>query len=84
MQCVSVRTGVSDAGCNTTRAGDWKRQSYFPMTVDHCDVSANRMLAGDGAMEGVFKKSRRDIIPRQAERKVERAGRGSGRPSAIS
>jgi hypothetical protein len=66
------------------RRDDRGRHAYFARIGDPRDKSTSIMLAGDGAIFGGFKKKRREMIPRQADRSVQRAAGGNKRPSAIS
>ena len=59
-------------------------QAYFARIEDPSDMSTSIMLAGDGAIFGGFKKKSLEIMPRQADRSVQRAAGGNKRPSAIS
>jgi hypothetical protein len=59
-------------------------RTYFARIEDPSDMSTSIMLAGDGAIFGGFKKKSLEIMPRQADRSVQRAAGGNKRPSAIS
>jgi hypothetical protein len=59
-------------------------RTYFARIEDPIDTSTSIMLAGDGAIFGGFKKKSLEIMPRQADRSVQRAAGGNKRPSAIS